>query len=177
MFDLTAQKFEGELKKQAIKLYEQQTERFGEENLRKVERGIYLQTLDNYWMEHLENMQHLREGIQWMAVGQRDPLVEYRRQSQQIFEQMQLNLRRDVVKSLFHARPVDAAQLDRPVETELTKAARNSVDNADRIIEADEFKETDFKTEKVEASEKKKVADKRRKTKKAERQRRKKGRK
>lgn len=176
LFDSPAHSFEKELKAEAHKLYKEQEQRFEPEVLRKIERDIYLQTLDNYWMEHLENMEHLREGIRWMAVGQRDPLVEYRRQSQQIFEQMQISLRHDVVRSLFHARPIDSSQLNRAVETELTKAARRSVDNADKIIEAEEFKETDFKTERQEAVVKKKTAEKRKKSRKAERQRRKKGR-
>ncbi len=176
LFDLPAQRFEKELIHEAHELYKEQEERFGEEVLRKIERDIYLQTLDNYWMEHLETMEHLREGIRWMAVGQRDPLVEYRRQAQQVFLQMQLKLRHEVVKQLFHARPIDPAMLDRAVETELTKAARRSVDNADKIIQAEEFKEADFKTEKQETAQKKKVAEKRRKSRKAERQRRKKGR-
>ncbi len=177
LFDSPAHSFEKQLKSEAHELYKDQEERFGEEILRKVERDIYLQTLDNYWMQHLENMQHLREGIGWMSVGQRDPLVEYRRQSQQVFLKMQINLRHDVVRALFHARPLEAGELNKSVETELTKAARKSVDNADKIIEAEEFHEADFKTEVQEAVSKKKVADKRRKSRKAERQRRKKGRK
>lgn len=176
LFSLPAQDLEKELIKEAHKLYEDQEERFGEEMLRTIERNIYLQTLDNYWMQHLENMQHLREGIVWMSVGQRDPLVEYRRQSQIIFETMQFNLRHEVVKTLFHARPIDASQLDRAVETELTKAARQSVDNASKIIDAEEFTETDFKTETQENAVKKKQAVKKKKSRKAERQRRKKGR-
>ena len=176
LFDLPEHDFEKEFIKEAHKLYDDQESRFGEEILRKIERDMYLQTLDNYWMNHLENMQHLREGIVWMSVGQRDPLVEYRRQSQIIFEAMQVNLRHEVVKSLFHARPIDASQLDRAVETELTKAARKSVDNADKIIDAEEFRETDFKTEKQDTLAKKKQAEKKRKSRKAERQRRKKGR-
>lgn len=176
LFDLPEHDFEKEFIKEARKLYDDQESRFGEEILRKIERDMYLQTLDNYWMNHLENMQHLREGIVWMSVGQRDPLVEYRRQSQIIFEAMQVNLRHEVVKSLFHARPIDASQLDRAVETELTKAARKSVDNADKIIDAEEFSETDFKTEKQDMLAKKKQAEKKRKSRKAERQRRKKGR-
>lgn len=177
LFDSPAHTFEKELKIAAFNLYEEQEKRFEPEILRKVERDIYLQTLDNYWMEHLENMEHLREGIRWMAVGQRDPLVEYRRQSQQVFEQMQVNLRHDVVRSLFNARPIEQKDLDKAVETELTKAARRSVDNADKIVEADEFKETDFKSEKQETHEKKKTADKKRKSRKAERQRKTKARK
>jgi preprotein translocase subunit SecA len=171
LFDSPAHSFEKTLLTEVGKLYKEQEERFTPEILRKIERDVYLQTLDNYWMQHLENMEHLREGIRWMAVGQRDPLVEYRRQSQRVFEEMQLSLRHDVVKALFHARPIDVADLDRPVETELTRAARNSVDNADKIIAAEEFKEADFKSEKQEIKEQKKVAEKLRKARKAERKR------
>ena len=74
--------------------------------MRKVERDIYLQVLDNLWMQHLENMDHLREGIHWMSVGQHDPLVEYRRRGQLLFEDMQNSLRHDVLVHLFHAQPV-----------------------------------------------------------------------
>src|SRR5690606_11712494 len=81
LFDTDAEKFEGELKKEVIKRYDQQAENFGKEILEKVERDIYLQVMDNLWMQHLENMDHLRQGIHWISVGQRDPLVEYRRQS------------------------------------------------------------------------------------------------
>jgi preprotein translocase subunit SecA len=176
LFDSPASTFEKELQDAADELYKEQEERFGADILRKIERDVYLQTLDNYWMQHLENMEHLREGIRWMAVGQRDPLVEYRRQSQRIFEQMQISLRHDVVKALYHARPIDENQLNRAVETELTLAARNSVDNADKILEAEEFKEVDFTTSKQEQVERKKVAQKRKKSRKAERQRKAKGR-
>jgi hypothetical protein len=62
-----------------------------------------------------------------------------------MFEEMQQVLRHDVIRALFHARPVDADELDNPIETELTRAARGSVDNADRIIETDDaFHEDDF---------------------------------
>ncbi|MDQ3093802.1 MAG: preprotein translocase subunit SecA [bacterium] len=138
LFDTEATKFEKALHEKAIKLYEKQEKRFGAEILRKVERDIYLQVLDNLWMQHLENMDHLREGIHWISVGQRDPLVEYRRQSQRLFESMQQDLRHDVLRTIFHAEPIDADQIDRPVETELTRAARNSVSGADKIIELDD---------------------------------------
>jgi preprotein translocase subunit SecA len=120
-------------------------------------------------MQHLENMDHLRQGIHWISVGQRDPLVEYRRQSKIMFEDMQQVLRQDVVKSLFHARPVPIDQLDSPIETELTRAARSSVDNADKIIEvADEFNEDDFQIMKqatalTQAAKKQNVIKKKRK--------------
>jgi preprotein translocase subunit SecA len=115
--------------------------------MRKIERDIYLQVLDNLWMQHLENMDHLREGIHWMAVGQQDPLVEYRRRSQLFFEEMQQTLRHDVLRTLFHAEPVDESQLQEPAETELTRAARQSISNAGQIIQnEEEFTESDFGT-------------------------------
>lgn len=178
LFDTPADKFEDKLLAEAEKLYKEQEERFGSEVLGKVQRDIYLQILDNFWMQHLENMEHLREGIHWMGVGQRDPLVEYRRQAQRLFEQMQHDLRHDVLKALFHARPVDISQIDRPVETDLTRAARGSVDNADRILdELQEFQETDFKDDSQDQTGRKKAQKKKKKSRKAERQRRKAGKK
>jgi preprotein translocase subunit SecA len=145
LFDMDAEKFDKALEKEVLAKYKQQTDDFGVEIMEKVERDIYLQVMDNLWMQHLENMDHLRQGIHWISVGQRDPLVEYRRQSKVMFEEMQQVLRHDVIRALFHARPVDADELDNPIETELTRAARGSVDNADRIIETDDaFHEDDF---------------------------------
>lgn len=168
LFDADANKFAETLHAEAKELYAGQEEAFGAEIMRKVERDIYLQVLDNLWMQHLENMHHLREGIYWMSVGQRDPLVEYRRQSQIIFDAMQTTMRHDVIRALFHAQP---AQLEEHIETALTRAARNSVDNADRIIDAEEFHEVDFTPQRVEAVEQKKSTDARKKARKQERKR------
>jgi preprotein translocase subunit SecA len=146
--------------------------------MRKVEREIYLQILDNLWMQHLENMDHLREGIHWMSVGQRDPLVEYRRQGQIVFDAFQLTLRREIVKGIFSAQPIDDSKiLTEPFESDLTRAARKSVDNASKIIEADEFHETDFETKQTSQNIKKKSKSNIKKKRKAERQRRAKGKK
>jgi preprotein translocase subunit SecA len=174
LFDSDANKFGDVLKTEALELYEGRETAFGEDIMRKVERDIYLQVLDNLWMQHLENMDHMREGIHWISVGQRDPLVEYRRQAQIMFEDMQLTLRTEVIRALFSAAPVESMQ---PVETELTRAARYSVDNADQIVEAEEFTETDFVPLKVALGQKKKSHDKIKKARKQERKRRAKGKK
>lgn len=137
LFDVEAEKFEKALIKEVTKRHTEQTDLFGEEIMQKVERDIFLQVLDNLWMQHLENMDHLRQGINWISVGQKDPLVEYRRQSQVLFEAMQQDLRRDTLRALFHARPVSQDRLDTSVETELTKAAKSSVENADKVLSAD----------------------------------------
>lgn len=168
LFDSEANKFGKALLTEANGLYKSRETAFTPEVMRKVERDIYLQVLDNLWMQHLENMEHMREGIHWISVGQRDPLVEYRRQSQHMFEEMQQKLRHEVVRALFSAQPVD---IDRPTETELTRAARHSVDNADQIIEADDFEETDFVPAKVASATKQQNKEKTRKKRKAQRQR------
>ncbi len=175
LFDTEASEFKKSLLAEVKELYAGREAAFGPEILRKVERDIYLQTLDSLWMQHLENMDHLREGIHWLSVGQRDPLVEYRRQSQVLFAEMQLKLRHDVLKSIFNARPVSASEIDQPIETELTKAAKSSVDNADRILEADDFDEDDFRIASGNSSGTKPVVNKAKKQKqrKAERQRKK----
>lgn len=166
LFDTDSTKFGKVLREKANELYETRESAFTPEIMRKVERDIYLQILDNLWMQHLENMDHLREGIHWISVGQRDPLVEYRRQAQRLFEEMQIVLRHDVTRALFHAEPVDS---DQPIETELTRAARKSVDNADQIMDTEEFRETDFVPAKIAKANEKQSHTKIKKARKAER--------
>ena len=145
LFDSDASHFEKVLSTSANKLYTTKEESFKPEIMRKVEREVYLQVLDNLWMQHLENMDHLREGIHWMSVGQQDPLVEYRRRGQMLFEEMQNELRHEVLRALFYAEPLSQEDLDRAMETELTLAARSSVENANQIIDNQtEFEEKDF---------------------------------
>ncbi len=173
LFDTDAEEIEQALVKEAHELYDAKEVAFTPEIMRKIERDVYLQILDNLWMQHLENMNHLREGIHWISVGQRDPLVEYRRQGQGLFEQMQNSLRHDVLRALFHAEPVAKEELDRPVETELTKAARHSVDNADQIQKAEKHEESDYVSKRTETRQKQKQQKQRKKSRKQERQRKK----
>ncbi len=176
IFAATQDKVQPVLLAEAKELYKGREVAFGSEVMRKIERDIYLQILDNLWMQHLENMDHLREGIGWMSVGQRDPLVEYRRRGQVIFEDMQHALRHEVVRAMFHAEPVDMSQLEQPIETDLTLAARGSIDNAGTILEGDaEFEAADFEQKK--AGKAASTAKKRAKLNKAERQRKAKARK
>ena len=180
LFTVPANKFGSVLLSEESKLYSSREAKFTPEIMRKLERDIYLQVFDNLWMQHLENMDHLREGIHWMSVGQRDPLVEYRRQGQRLFEEMQLTLRHEVVKSLFNAQPISMEDLQRPAETELTLAARQSVSNIDQISSNDlEFRDSDFKVQ-ASTQVKKQVPTEtkvRKKAHKAERQRKAKARK
>jgi preprotein translocase subunit SecA len=179
LFDSASDKFGSVLLQEAQELYAAREEAFTNEIMRKVERDIYLQILDNLWMQHLENMDHLREGIHWISVGQRDPLVEYRRQGQRLFDEMQDTVRHETVRTIFHAQPVPADALEAPVETALTRAARQSVDNVDKIVDGDEeFREADFdKAKKAANAPVKKQPQTRKKAHKAERKRKAKARK
>jgi preprotein translocase subunit SecA len=175
LFDAEVDKFQKVLEQEANELYDARETAFTPEIMRLVERDIYFQILDNMWMQHLEDMQHLREGIHWTSVGQRDPLVEYRRRGQGIFETMQNNLRRQVLKNILHAIPtnIDPNALATH-DTELTRAAKNSVDNADVITESENLSEGDFAPKK--ASKKTTSTKKKKAARKIERQRKKKSR-
>jgi preprotein translocase subunit SecA len=173
LFDQPANKFQKVLEQEALEAYKMREDIFGSETMRKVERDVYLQVLDNLWMQHLENMDHLREGIHWISVGQRDPLVEYRRQGQHLFEKMQQDLRHETLKSLFSAEPANFDNLDQPIETELTRAARSSVDNADKILDTTEFEEQDFVSSSTARASIAKKHNQKKKVRKAERTRKK----
>jgi preprotein translocase subunit SecA len=115
--------------KEAKKAYKEKEEDFGEENMRKIEREIYLQILDTLWMQHIENMDHLRGGIHWRSIGQRDPLVEYRAESQRLFDDMQMTLRTEILRALYSVTQADLAPAqDETFDTELTQAAAHSVE-------------------------------------------------
>jgi preprotein translocase subunit SecA len=145
--------------------------------LRKIEREVYLQILDTLWMQHLENMQHLREGIHWRSVGQRDPLVEYRSESQKLFSSLQRSLTEEVLRAVMHVRRSDTVvKRKEDHETELTRLAEKSVEKGVNEVAAGETnRDDDFKIKKVDkavdANHRKNLA---RKKKKAQRQNRKK---
>jgi preprotein translocase subunit SecA len=97
-------------------------------------------------MEHLENMEHLRSGIGWRSIGQKDPLVEYRREGQALFERMQATLRGEVVRGLMRLHVHEVKQA---VDTELTKAARSATSNANQITTGVATSAEDFEGERV----------------------------
>lgn len=165
---------------EAKKAYRAKEKELGDELIRGVEREVYLQVLDTLWMQHLENMQHLREGIHWRSVGQRDPLVEYRSESQKLFDSLQATLREEVLRAIYHVHKTDAITreaVDDEHETELTKLAENSVEKGvNKIAAGEQNRDDDFGKIKKAASNSD-VNHKRntaRKKKKAERQNRKK---
>jgi preprotein translocase subunit SecA len=141
------------------KLYKEREKDFGSEVTRKLEREIYLQVLDTLWMQHLENMQHLRDGIHWRSIGQRDPLVEYRQESQRLFEQLQGTLREEVVRAIFHVTRHDVMHANEEFDTELTRAAEQSVEQGVNEI-AEVTREANFQKKDENLAKKKKAETK-----------------
>jgi preprotein translocase subunit SecA len=126
----------------AEKLYKHKETEVDAEMLRKVERDVYIQVLDTLWMQHLENMQHLRDGIHWRSVGQRDPLVEYRSESQKLFEGLQATLREEVLRAIMHVHKHDAITANHnDHDTELTRLAERAVERGVNEIDSGESKE------------------------------------
>lgn len=167
-------------KKAVDKLYAAKEKELTTEVIRKVERDVYIQVLDTLWMQHLENMQHLRDGIHWRSVGQRDPLVEYRQESQKLFDSLQATLRDEVLRVVMHVHKHDAlASNEEEHETELTRLAENAVEaGVNEIGSGEKNRDDDFKVTKVKSvSDQNKERNTARKKKKTARQNRKKGRK
>lgn len=172
-------RFENALKL-AGELYADKEKEIEADTLRKVERDVYIQVLDTLWMQHLENMQHLRDGIHWRSVGQRDPLVEYRSESQKLFDGLQATLREEVLRSIMHVHKHDAtAQVtDDDHETELTRLAERAVERGVNEVDSGEAnRDDDFKVTKVKsANETNRAKNVAKKKKKAQRQNKKKAR-
>ncbi len=93
------------LKEKSQELYEQREAEFGSELMREIERIITLQIVDNKWMDHLDAMDMLREGIGLRAYGQRDPLVEYKREAFEMFQGMVDGIQEDIIRYLMHVTP------------------------------------------------------------------------
>ena len=168
--------------KLAHQAYREKDEEIGTEELRGVEREVYMAVLDTLWMQHLENMQHLREGIHWRSVGQRDPLVEYRAESQKLFTSLQENLRNEVLNTIFHIHKSDAVirqSQDDEYDTELTRLAESAVERGVNEVGAgEENRDGDFSVKKGKSNaESNRAKNQARKKKKAQRQNRKKNRK
>ena len=94
-----------QLKEEAVKLYEAKEVEFPEpEAIRELERVVLLKVIDRKWMDHIDDMEQLRQGVGLQAYGQRDPLVEYKMSGYEMFDEMTQNIREETVRLLFHIK-------------------------------------------------------------------------
>ncbi|WP_026657206.1 preprotein translocase subunit SecA [Butyrivibrio sp. AC2005] len=92
-----------QLKEEAVKLYEEKEAEFPEpETIREIERVILLKVIDRKWMDHIDDMDQLRQGIGLQAFAQRDPKIEYKLAGFEMFDEMTRNIKEDTVRLLFH---------------------------------------------------------------------------
>ncbi len=83
--------------------YEKREKEMGEEKMREFEKLVCLQVLDHFWLEHLEDMEHLRDSVRLRAYGQQDPLVEYKREGHRMFRQLLDTIDATIAKAIFQA--------------------------------------------------------------------------
>ncbi|MBR1670637.1 MAG: preprotein translocase subunit SecA [Butyrivibrio sp.] len=101
--NLTKSGLKQQLKEEAVKLYEAKEAEFPEpETIREIERVILLKVIDRKWMDHIDDMDQLRQGIGLQAYGQRDPKLEYKLAGYEMFDDMTRNIEEDTVRLLFH---------------------------------------------------------------------------
>lgn len=94
-----------QLKEEAVKLYESKEAEFPEpEQIREIERVILLKVIDRKWMDHIDDMEQLKQGIGLQAYGQRDPVVEYKMNGYEMFDEMTQNIKEETVRMLMHIR-------------------------------------------------------------------------
>ena len=103
---VTAEDVISEIKEKAHSIYEDKSEKFGE-TFRELERVVMLKIVDQKWMEHIDNMDELKNGIGLRAYGQKDPVVVYRMEGFDMFDEMVQDIKFDVVKLLMHATKRD----------------------------------------------------------------------
>ena len=149
--DMSREEVEDKLKTMAHETYNAREESIGSPMMRELEKAVMLKVVDSKWMEHLDDMDMLKEGISLRSYGQRNPIVEYKVDAFDIFEEMQQAMMETIILYLYHIQirfttdPEEGAHLEKPeapaAEDHLKEAEEHYVDdNGDAETEAAEEK-------------------------------------
>lgn len=132
-----------ELKKQALEKYQSKEEEITSERMRELERVVMLKVVDEKWMNHIDSMDELKNGIGLRAYGQQDPVVKYRVEGMDMFEEMIANIKVDVVKLLMNIRNQNG-DVKRQEAAKITGAALEAINSVDggKKISTPEFSQT-----------------------------------
>ena len=133
---LDSEKIIDELKERAHKIYDDKSERFGE-SFEELERVVMLKIVDEKWMQHIDNMDELKNGIGLRAYGQRDPVVVYREEGFDMFDEMTYDIQNDVVKLLMHVTKRDEGAT-RKEQVRITDTKLANTDNAIDLVDGKE---------------------------------------
>ena len=113
------------VKEEAVSLYEQKEAEIGDaEKMREIERVVLLRSVDRRWMNHIDDMEMLRQGIGLQAYGQKNPVVEFKMQGFEMFEAMTAGIQEDTIRALMHIR-----QEQRVEREQVAKAMATNKDN------------------------------------------------
>ena len=132
------EKISAELEEKALAKYQEKETEIGSDDLRELERVVLLKVVDEKWMDHIDNMDELKNGIGLRAYGQQDPVVKYRTEGGDMFDEMNADIKVDVTKILMNIRK--QGQLKRHETAKITKeaqAALFSTDNGQKIANPD----------------------------------------
>ena len=122
------------LKEEAVKLYEAKEAEFPDaEKIRELERVVLLKAIDNKWMNHIDDMEQLRQGIGLQALGQRDPLVEYKMAAYDMFDEMTVGIAEDTVRILYHIKVEQKVEREPVAKVTGTNKDDSSVNKPIRI--------------------------------------------
>lgn len=128
--DMRQKELKHTLKERAVKAYEEKEAEFPEaEQLREMERVVLLKAIDTRWMDHIDDMDQLRQGIGLQAYGQRDPLVEYKMMGYDMFGEMTNSIAETTIRTLFHIRieqKVEREQVAQATETNKDDSASHT---------------------------------------------------
>ena len=132
-----------ELEKQAIEKYQAKEEEITSEKMRELERIVMLKVVDEKWMNHIDDMDELKNGIGLRAYGQKDPVVDYREVGTKMFEDMILDIKMDVVKILMNIRKQNG-NMQRQETAKITGAALEAINSVDggKKISTPEYSQT-----------------------------------
>ena len=132
-----------ELEKQATDKYQAKEEEITSEKMRELERVVMLKVVDEKWMNHIDNMDELKNGIGLRAYGQQDPVVKYRMEGMDMFEEMIANIKVDVVKILMNIRRQNG-EVKRQEAVKITGAALEAINSVDggKKINTPEYSQT-----------------------------------
>jgi preprotein translocase subunit SecA len=107
-------------------VYQQKEQQFGPEHLRELERTVMLQQIDSQWKDHLLNIDHMKEGIGLRGYAQKDPLIEYKKESYDLFQAMQNRIEEEVIRFLFLIEPIPEEEMESWKQKKALKMTRPS---------------------------------------------------
>jgi len=115
------------IKEEAMALYESKEKEIGDSQMREIERVVMLKVVDQKWMDHIDAMDELKNGIGLRAYGQKNPVDQYRIEGFDMFDEMVANIKVDVVKLMLHMQKRE--EVERRQMVEITRAAQETLNS------------------------------------------------